>query len=52
MLTDTQVAKVTSAIQPLYADADFANVSDMNVAVTSTPTAPQPTIDQVDVTKP
>ena len=46
------IDKITAALTPLYTDADFAGVSDMNVAVTSVPTVPAPVVEQVDVVKP
>ncbi len=51
MTTDAQNAKIIAAVQPLYADADFAGVSDLNVAVTQLPAAPSPVTDNVDVPK-
>ena len=49
--TQAQIDKVTAAISPLYADPDFSTVTDFNVAVTQTPVAPAPEVDQIDVPK-
>ena len=52
MLSQPQIDKVTAALTPLYADPDFATVSDMNVAVTQLPPEPAPVTDQLDVVQP
>lgn len=52
MLTQPQIDKVTAALIPLYQDADFATVTDMNVAVTQLPPEPTPIVDQLDIIKP
>lgn len=52
MVTQAQIDKVTAALTPLYADPDFAGVTDMNVAVKQTPPVPVESVDQVDVVKP
>ena len=44
--------KIKAALTPLYADADFVGVTDMNVAVTQVPAAPAPVTENVDVPKP
>ncbi len=51
-MTQSQIDKITAALAPLYADADFAGVTDMNVAVTQVPAAPAPVTENVDVPKP
>ena len=48
-LSDAVTGKIIGALQPLYSDPDFAGVTDMNVAVTSTPVVPAPEVDEVDV---
>lgn len=49
-LSEVVSGKIVAALQPLFSDPDFAGVTDMNVAVTSTPVVPAPEVDQVDVT--
>lgn len=50
--TQPQIDKVNAAVLPLYADPDFATVTDINVSLTQTPPVPAPEVDQVDVPKP
>lgn len=52
MVTQTQIDKITAAVQPLYADPDFVGVTDLTVQVTQTPPVPVTTTDPVDVVKP
>lgn len=52
-MNDNQNIKIREALTPLYQDADFSNVTDMNVAVTTVVTTPPPAeISNVDVPKP
>lgn len=51
-MTQLQSEKITAALSPLYADADFSGVTDMNVAVTQTPAAPASVTENIDVPKP
>jgi hypothetical protein len=55
MTTDNQKAKIVAALQPLYADPDFANlVGDLTVTVVTPATVVTPPPDdteQVDVPK-
>lgn len=51
-LTPTQQAKLEAAIGPLYADVDFAGVTDILAEVTQTPPQPQSETDSFDVLNP
>lgn len=52
-MTQVIIDKITAALSPLYTDPDFAEVTDMNVAVSSQVVPPPaPTVDQIDVVKP
>jgi hypothetical protein len=51
MLSDAQKTKLVAAIAPLYADPDFAGVTDIlaEVTLTPAPVPPAPETDSLDV---
>lgn len=49
-LTDSQKAKITSTVQTLFTDPEFANVADINcVATEVVPATPVAETDSVEV---
>lgn len=50
-LTDSQKTKVSGALSPLYADAEFSGVTDFSVTVTGVPPVPVAETEVVDVPK-
>lgn len=51
MLTQSQTDKITNALSVLYADVDFINVKDFEVAVTSALPVPLE-VDKLNISKP
>ena len=50
MFSDVQIQKITAALQPFYADPDFANLTgDFVVTSSLTPPVPQPETVTLDV---